>query len=133
MSDDRERITTGSTFEAEMAYSRAIVQGDWCFVSGITGYDYATMTLPEGIEAQARNCFTTLASVLDDAGFAMADIVRVQYTLADRADVAALGPVLRSALGDVRPAATLVIAGLMRPEMRFEVEATALRRSNNAG
>ena len=129
----RRHITTGSTFEAEMGYSRAVVQGDWCFVSGITGYDYATMSLPDGLEAQVRNCFTTLAGVLAEAGFDMADIVRVQYTVTDRADVTALAPVLREHLASVRPAATLVVAGLMQPEMRFEVEATALRRSNNAG
>jgi len=115
-----------------MAYSRAVVQGDWCFVSGITGYDYATMTLPDGVSDQARNCFETLAGVLSAAGFDMTDIVRVQYTITDRADVPALAPILREYLDQVCPAATLVVAGLMQPEMRFEVEATALRRSNNA-
>ena len=128
----RRHITTGSTFEAEMAYSRAVVQGDWCFVSGITGYDYATMSLPDGVKAQVRNCFATLAGVLAEADFDMADIVRLQYTVTDRADVPAVAPILREYLDQVRPAATLVVAGLMQPEMRFEVEATALRSSNNA-
>ncbi|MEM9740257.1 MAG: RidA family protein [Pseudomonadota bacterium] len=130
---DRRLISTNSTFEAEMAYSRAVVQGDWCFVSGITGYDYEAMTLPDGIADQARNCFATLARVLDHAGFELVDLVRVQYTVTERSDIPKLAPIVQEALGDVKPAATLVVAGLMKPEMRFEVEATALRRSNNAG
>lgn len=121
------RISTGSPFEAEMGYSRAVVKGDWCFVSGVTGYDYATMTMPPGIAAQARNCFATIAEVLDRAGFAMTDIVRVQYTVTDAALVPELTPVLGAHLGQIRPAATMVIAGLIRPEMLVEIEVTALR------
>jgi len=130
---DRFRITTGSTFEAEMAFSRAVVQGDWCFVAGITGYGYETMTLPGDIESQARNCFDTLARVLGEAGFKMGDVVRVQYTVTDRADVPSLAPLLQEVFGEIRPAASLVIAGLMEPAMRFEVEVTALRQSNHVG
>lgn len=121
------RISTGSPFEAAMGYSRAVVRGDWCFVSGVTGYDYATMTMPEDVAAQARNCFATIAAVLAEAGFGMEDIVRVQYTVTDAALVEALAPVLGSVLGGVRPAATMVIAGLIRPEMKVEIEVTALK------
>jgi len=120
-------LTTGSSFEAELAYSRAIVQGDWCFVSGITGYDYETMHLPAGLAEQAENCFITLTRVLDEAGFGKTDIVRVQYTLTERKELDSLKPVLQRHLGQVRPAATLVIAELMQAEMLFEVEVTAFR------
>jgi len=122
-----KRISTGSPFEAAMGYSRAVVKGGWCFVSGVTGYDYATMTMPEGVADQARNCFATIAAVLAEAGFTMEDIVRVQYTVTDAALVAELTPVLGAHLGDIRPAATMVIAGLIRPEMRVEIEVTAFR------
>lgn len=121
------RISTGSPFEAEMGYSRAVVKGGWCFVSGVTGYDYATMQIPEGVADQARNCFATIGAVLAEAGFEMGDIVRVQYTLTDAALVPEVAPVLGAALGGVRPAATMVIAGLIRPEMRIEIEVTAFR------
>ncbi|MDF1619963.1 RidA family protein [Pseudothioclava nitratireducens] len=121
------RISTGSPFEKTMGYSRAIVKGPWCFVSGVTGYDYATMEMPESIADQARNCFKTIAGVLDQAGFAMSDIVRVQYTVTDTALVDELIPALGEALSDVRPAATMVIAGLIKPEMKVEIEVTALK------
>ncbi|QDL91312.1 RidA family protein [Paroceanicella profunda] len=127
MTSDRRLISTGSPMEREIGYSRAVVQGDWCFVSGVTGYDYATMTMPEDIAAQARNCMATIASVLEEAGFDMRHIARVQYTVTDRDLVAALTPVLGAALGEIRPAATMVIAGLIRPEMLVEIEVTAFR------
>jgi enamine deaminase RidA (YjgF/YER057c/UK114 family) len=120
-------ISTGSPFEATIGYSRAVVQGDWCFVAGVTGYDYATMTLAPGVAAQAEACFATVARVLDEAGFAMADIVRVTHFVADRALVPDLVPVLGRHLGPVRPAATMVIAGLMEEAMLYEVEVTAFR------
>lgn len=110
-----------------MGYSRAIVKGGWCFVSGVTGYDYATMQIPDGVADQAQNCFATIRAVLAEAGFAMDDIVRVQYTLTDAALVAEVVPVLGAALGEIRPAATMVIAGLIRPEMRIEIEVTAFK------
>lgn len=122
-----KRISTGSPFEATMGYSRAVVKGGWCFVSGVTGYDYATMTMPEDVADQARNCFATIASVLTQAGFTMEDIVRVQYTVTDVALVDALIPALGDALGEIRPAATMVIAGLIRPEMKVEIEVTAFK------
>lgn len=121
------RLTTGSPFEARLAYSRAVVKGDWCFVSGVTGYDYADMTMPADACQQARNCFTTIFSVLEQAGFAPADIVRVQYTITDAALVDVIAPALSDALGDIQPAATMVVAGLIRPEMRVEIEVTAFR------
>jgi enamine deaminase RidA (YjgF/YER057c/UK114 family) len=122
-----KRISTGSPFEATMGYSRAVVKGGWCFISGVTGYDYATMVIPEGIADQARNCFATIKGVLDQAGFEMGDIVRVQYTVTETALVDALIPVLGDHLGQVRPAATMVIAGLIRPEMKVEIEVTAFK------
>jgi enamine deaminase RidA (YjgF/YER057c/UK114 family) len=122
-----KRISTGSPFEATMGYSRAVVKGGWCFVSGVTGYDYATMVMPEDIAGQAENCFKTISSVLSEAGFAMQDIVRVQYTVVDPGLVDALVPVLGRALGSIRPAATMVIAGLIRPEMKVEIEVTAFK------
>ncbi|MDP1669099.1 RidA family protein [Phaeovulum sp.] len=122
-----KRISTGSPFEATMGYSRAVVKGPWCFVSGVTGYDYATMAMPEDIAAQARNCFATIRWALAEGGFEMGDIVRVQYTVTDAALVEALVPTLGEALGDIRPAATMVIAGLIRPEMKVEIEVTAFK------
>lgn len=110
-----------------MGYSRAIVKGGWCFVSGVTGYDYGTMEIPDDVAAQARNCFATIARVLAEAGFDMGDIVRVQYTLTDAASVDAIIPVLGETLDAVRPAATMVIAGLIRPEMKIEIEVTAFK------
>ena len=121
------QISTGSPFERTMGYSRAIVKGEWCFVSGVTGYDYRTMEMPHSIADQARNCFATIESVLDEAGFTMGDIVRVQYTVTDATLVGDLTPVLGEAFAVIRPAATMVIAGLIKPEMKIEIEVTAFR------
>ena len=121
------RISGGSPFEAELGYSRAVVKGSWCFVSGTTGYDYAAMAMPEAAADQAENAFSTIAAVLADAGFGMGDVVRVQYTITDAALVGEIAPVLTRWLGEVRPAATMVVAGLIRPEMKVEIEVTALR------
>jgi enamine deaminase RidA (YjgF/YER057c/UK114 family) len=122
-----KRISTGSPFEATMGYSRAIVKGGWCFVSGVTGYDYVSMKMAGGAANQAHQCFKTIASVLTEAGFEMSDIVRVQYTVTDASLVDAIIPALGEALGDIRPAATMVIAGLIRPEMLIEIEVTAFK------
>lgn len=122
-----KRISTGSPFEATLGFSRAVVKGEWCFVSGITGYDYATMKMPPEAVDQARNCFATIEKVLKEGGFQMADIVRVQYTLADAGLVDQVAPALGAALGEIRPAATMVVAGLIRPEMLIEIEVTAFR------
>ncbi|UYP67716.1 RidA family protein [Thalassobacter stenotrophicus] len=123
----RRLISSGSPFEAEVGYSRAVVQGDWCFMAGVTGFDYTTMTLPDTIAAQARQCFVTIDSVLNDAGFTRADIVRVTHYVTDRALVDELKPVLSEHLGTIRPAATMVIADLMTPEMLYEIEVTAFK------
>lgn len=124
----RRHVSTGSPFEAEYAYSRAVAQGDWCFVAGTTGYDYKTMTMPEAALDQARNAFATIAAALAEAGFALADVVRVQYTITDPAVQAEIAPALQEALGTVRPAGTMVVAGLVAPEMKVEIEVTALRQ-----
>jgi len=110
-----------------MGYSRAVVKGGWCFVSGVTGYDYQTMVMPEDVASQARACFRTIEAVLVEAGFSMQDIVRVQYTLIDAAMLDAVAPALGTTLADIRPAATMVIAGLIRPEMKIEIEVTAFK------
>jgi len=124
-----KRISTGSPFEKTLGYSRAIVKGDWCFVSGVTGYDYTTMTMPENVADQARNCFATIANALTESGFSMQDIVRVQYTLTDASLVEAVTPALGEAMSEIRPAATLVVAGLIKPEMLIEIEVTAFKGS----
>lgn len=124
----RSLISTGSPFEKTAGYSRAVVDGDWCFVSGTTGYDYVTMAMPESVEDQARNCLATIARALGEAGFAMADVVRARYYVTDRAYVAAVFPILGAVFGEVRPAATMVIAELIEPAMKIEIEVTALKR-----
>ncbi len=124
------RITTGSPFETEFAYSRAVVRGDWCFVAGTTGYDYATMTMPEGAVEQARAAFATISRTLAEAGFGLSDVVRVRYVITDAAFRSEIAPALREALGAVRPAATMLVAGLNEPEMKVEIEVTAFRRLN---
>jgi enamine deaminase RidA (YjgF/YER057c/UK114 family) len=123
----RRLVTTGSPFESEFAYSRAVIQGDWCFVSGTTGYDYVTMSMPESALEQARNALETIAATLDGAGFSMADVVRVQYTVTDAAIRHEIAPALREAFDEVFPAATMVVAGLITPEMKVEIEVTAYR------
>jgi enamine deaminase RidA (YjgF/YER057c/UK114 family) len=120
-------ITTGSPFERTMGYSRAVVKGPWCFVSGVTGYDYATMVMPEGVSEQAENCFRTIIWALDQGGFSLNDVVRVQYTVTDPGLVDSLMPVLGRQFGEIRPAATMVIAGLIRDEMKVEIEVTAFK------
>lgn len=125
----RQHISTGSPFEAKFAYSRAVVQGDWCFVAGTTGYDYSTMTMPESALEQARNAFRTIATTMAQVGFELADVVRVQYTIIDPALQDEIAPALREAMGGVRPASTMVVAGLVAPEMKIEIEITAMRRT----
>lgn len=124
----RRLISTGSPFEKTAGYSRAVVQGDWCFFSGVTGYDYSTMTIPDSVEEQTRNCFKTIAGVLDEAGFALADIVRCNYYVTDRAFVPLVFPIMGETFADIRPAATMIVCQLNEPEMKIEIEVTALRR-----
>jgi enamine deaminase RidA (YjgF/YER057c/UK114 family) len=126
----RRLISSGSPFERVAGYSRAVVDGDFVFVAGTTGYDYATMTMPETVEAQARNGLSTIARVLEEAGFALADVVRATYYLTDIADADRVLPIFGEFFGAIRPAATLVaVAALYRPEMKIEIEVTAKRRS----
>lgn len=125
----RRLISTGSPFEKTAGYSRAVVDGEWCFVSGTTGYDYATMTMPDTIEDQARNCLATIGKALAEGGFAMADVVRAHYYLTDTNDVDLVFPILGETFGDIRPAATMIICGLNKPEMKIEIEVTAKKRA----
>ena len=126
----RRLISTGSPFEKAAGYSRAVVDGDFCFVAGTTGYDYTTMIMPPDVTSQSRNCFKTIEAALKEAGFAMADIVRATYYLTDVKNADAHFEVCGEVLGDIRPAATmLVVAGLLKPEMKVEIEVTAKRRS----
>jgi enamine deaminase RidA (YjgF/YER057c/UK114 family) len=127
----RRLISTGSPFEKTAGYSRAVVDGDFVFVSGTTGYDYTTMTMPADFTSQAKNCFKTIEEALKEAGFSMADIVRATYYVTDVKDADTLFAVCGATLGDIRPAATLlVVAGLYKPEMKVEIEVTAKRQAD---
>ena len=123
----RKLISTGSPFEEKFAYSRAVVQGDWCFCAGTTGFDYQSMTMPEDPAEQTRNIFETIRRALDEAGFALSDIVRLQCTVTDPAHWEASAAVVREYMGDVRPANTTVVSDLIDPSMKIEIEATAYR------
>jgi enamine deaminase RidA (YjgF/YER057c/UK114 family) len=126
----RRLISTGSPFEKTAGFSRAVIDGDFAFVAGTTGYDYATMTMPSDVTGQTRNCFKTIEAALRDGGFTLADIVRATYYVIDAADADAVLAVRGERLGDIRPAATLlVVAGLLKPEMKVEIEVTAKRRT----
>jgi enamine deaminase RidA (YjgF/YER057c/UK114 family) len=126
----RRLISTGSPFEKTAGYSRAVVDGEFCFVAGTTGYDYTTMSMPSDVTAQSRNCFKTIEAALKEAGFDMADVVRATYYLTDIKDADAHFAVCGEVLGEIRPAATLVVvAALLKPEMKVEIEVTAKRRS----
>jgi len=121
----RRLISSGSSFEREMGYSRAVVDGDWVFVSGTTGFDYATMTISDNVVEQAEQCLRNIEKALAQAGSGWADVVRVRYILPRVADFEPCWPVLRKYFGDVRPAATMIAAGLSDPRMKIEIEVTA--------
>lgn len=123
----RRLISTGSPFERTAGYSRAVVDGSWCFVSGTTGYDYAAMTMPESVEEQTRNCLATIGKALAEAGFAFADVVRAHYHVTDASYADRVFPILGETFGTIRPAATMTVCGLIRPEMKIEIEVTALK------
>lgn len=127
-SQTRCLISSGSPFEKTAGYSRALVQDNWCFVSGTTGYDYATMTMPDTVEEQARNGLKTIEDVVREAGFSLSDVVRCHYYITDATFADRVFPILGEAFGEIRPAATMVVCGLIRPEMLIEIEVTALRR-----
>jgi len=125
----RRLLATGSPFERQGGYSRAVADGEFCFVAGTTGYDYATMTMPDDVADQTRNAFRTIDKVLGEAGFALTDLVRATYYILDRSDADAVLTVCGEYLREIRPAATiLVVGGLLRPEMKVEIEVTAKRR-----
>jgi len=124
----RKRISSGSTFEKEIGYSRAVVAGDWIFVSGTTGFDYSTMTISDDIVTQAEQCLRNIQAALTQAGSKLEDVVRVTYILPDASQFERCWPTLRKYFGEVRPAATMVSAGLADPRIRIEIEVTALKR-----
>ena len=126
----RRLISSGSSFEAEIGYSRAVVDGGWVFVSGTTGFDYATMTIAADVASQCEQALRNIATALREAGAEMADLVRVRYILPDAGDFPACWPILRRWLGKIRPAATMLQAGLADPRMRIEIEATARLRDD---
>ena len=123
----RRLISSGSTFESEIGYSRAVVDGEWVFVSGTTGFDYATMTIPADVVEQAAQCLKNIGQALAEAGATLDEVVRVLYILPDGRDFKACWPVLREAFGTARPAATMIVAGLLDERMRIEIEVTARR------
>ncbi|MDH3702100.1 MAG: RidA family protein [Alphaproteobacteria bacterium] len=124
----RRQISSGSPLEAEYGYARALVDGDWVFVSGTTGFDYTTMTISTDVAEQAAQAFRNISDALAQAGCGLEDVVRVRYILPDRDDVTAVQPVLRKFMARVSPAATAIVAGLVDPRMKIEIEATARKR-----
>jgi enamine deaminase RidA (YjgF/YER057c/UK114 family) len=125
----RTLISSGSPFEKQVGYSRAVVQDDWCFVAGTTGYDPDTRVMPEDVCDQVRNALRVVEAALLEGGFAMTDVVRATYYITEMAYWDVIGPVLGAAFGDIRPAATCLVVGLVKPEMKFEMEVTALRQN----
>jgi enamine deaminase RidA (YjgF/YER057c/UK114 family) len=124
----RRLISSGSRFEADIGYSRAVVDGDWIFVSGTTGFDYATMTISEDVAEQAEQTLANIGTALTEAGSSFADVVRVRYILPRAEDFPACWPALQHYFGEVRPAATMIAAGLADARMKIEIEVTARRR-----
>jgi enamine deaminase RidA (YjgF/YER057c/UK114 family) len=125
----RQHIFSNSSFERDIGYARAVVDGPWIFVSGTTGFDYATMTIAPDVQSQAAQTLKNIATALGEAGAGFADVVRVRYILADRADFEPCWPILKQAFAASPPAATMIIAGLSDPRMRIEIEVTARRRA----
>jgi enamine deaminase RidA (YjgF/YER057c/UK114 family) len=124
----RQHISSGSTFEKEIGFARAVVDGRWIFVSGTTGFDYSTMTIPESVVEQADQAFRNIEAALKQAGASSRDVVRVTYILPNVEDFKPCWPVLRKYLGEARPAATLLVAGLLDPRMKIEIEVTARKK-----
>ena len=123
----RRLISTGSPFEAVAGYSRAVAQGPFIFVAGTTGYDYKTMVMPEDVETQTHNCFRTIAAALSEAGAGLEDVVRVNYIVTNVAFADRVFPIFGQYFSFIRPAMTLIVAGLLKPEMKIEIEATAYK------
>ena len=120
-------ITSGSIYEEQIGYSRAVVAGDWVFVSGTTGFDYATMTIADDLVAQTEQCFHNIATALAQVGCTLDDVVRVNYVLPDGRDFEACWPLLRKHFGKAKPAAMVITAGLLDPRMKIEIEVTACK------
>jgi enamine deaminase RidA (YjgF/YER057c/UK114 family) len=125
----RRLISSGSTFEEQIGYSRAVLDGDWVFVSGTTGFDYATMSISDSLLEQTEQCLKNIESALRQAGSSLKDVVRVTYVLPNGAEFEHCWPVLRKYFGDVRPAAMMISAGLADPRMKIEIEVTARKHS----
>ena len=125
----RQLISSGSTFEQEIGYSRAVVDGNWIFVSGTTGFDYSTMTISDSLPEQTEQCFRNIEAALRQAGSSLKDVVRVTYVLPNGTEFPECWPILRKYFGEVRPAAMMISAGLSDPRMRIEIEVTALMQS----
>ncbi len=125
----RKLISSGSSFEKDIGYSRAVVDGEWCFVSGTTGFDYATMTIAEDVAAQTEQCFKNIEHALGQGGFTMADIVRVHYLLPKAEDFEVCWPITRKWFSQIRPAATMFEARLADQRMKIEIEVTAKKRA----
>ena len=125
---DRKLISSGSLFEEKIGYSRAVVDGNWVFVSGTTGYDYSDMSISENIVEQAEQCFVNIMNALEEAEASLNDIVRVRYILTNASEFEKCWPVLRKYLGAIRPAATMISAGLADDKMKIEIEVTALKK-----
>jgi enamine deaminase RidA (YjgF/YER057c/UK114 family) len=125
----RRLISSGSSFEAEIGYSRAVVDGEWVFVSGTTGFDYAAMTIADDLAAQTEQCLRNIGAALEQAGASFADVVRVTYVLPRSEDFPQCWPALRRVFGEVRPAAMMISAGLADPRMKIEIEVTARKRT----
>jgi enamine deaminase RidA (YjgF/YER057c/UK114 family) len=121
----RKLISSGSKFEQEIGYSRAVVDGEWVFVSGTSGFDYATMTISDDLAVQTDQCLRNIQAALAEAGASLADVVRVTYVLPKADEFRDCWPVLRRYFGEVRPAAMMISAGLADPRMRIEIEVTA--------
>lgn len=128
----RRLISSGSAFERDIGYSRAVVDGDWIFVSGTTGFDYAAMTIAPGLAEQTEQCLKNIGAALRQAGADLTDVVRVTYIVPVAADFPQCWPVLRRYFGDVRPAATMISAGLSDPRMRIEIEVTARKTTGRS-
>ncbi|KAL6914096.1 hypothetical protein ACHAPO_002542 [Fusarium lateritium] len=121
----RQNISSGSAFEEQIGYSRAVVTGDWVFVSGTTGYDYTTGKISPNVTEQADQTMNNIAAALESAGASVSDVVRVKYILPNRDDFPKTWPVLKKWFGEVRPAATMVQSALMKEDMKIEIEVTA--------
>lgn len=128
----RKLISSGSTFEQDIGYSRAVIDGDWVFVSGTTGFDYSTMSIADDVANQCEQCMQNIAVALEQAGSSISDVVRVRYILPEASEFEACWPVLKRYFGEVRPAATMFVAGLIDPKMRIEIEVTARIGSANS-